>query len=342
MFKRVLTALLFCVPVLTDASISKIDFNQCLKIVETNKRIVIPGYPEAYNPSIIETDQGLLLTFRITPDPFRIWISYFGAVFLNEDLELISEPQLIDMRPAGYSSIPSQCEDARLVRCDEKLYLVYNDNIEVEKPTVSGRRDMFIAELKIENGRFELGFPVQLTHPGYVSKRKWEKNWSPFVWNHQILFSYMLNPHEVIDFSSDNGFCNPLYTTAFNDRLWNYGKIRGGTPALLIDGEYLGFFHSSMRCKSMAVGNKALWHYFMGAYTLNKQPPFEITSLTLSPIVGDNFYTHSDFDKRVVFPGGFVILGETIYIALGKDDKEVWISKIDKETLKNSLFRFDR
>ena len=82
---------------------------------------------------------------------------------------------------------------------------------------------------------------------------------------------------------------------------------------------------------------KPLRHYYMGAYTFSPEPPFNIKKITTFPIIADGFYTPSDYDKRVIFPGGFVSDGEHIYIAYGKDDCEIWIATLDKEELKKNL-----
>ena len=75
----------------------------------------------------------------------------------------------------------------------------------------------------------------------------------------------------------------------------------------------------------------------MGAYTFSADPPFAITSYTKKPIVGEGFYTDSNYYKRVIFPGGFVVSDSVIYLAYGKDDSEIWIATIDKAALKKAL-----
>lgn len=314
-------------------------FHNFLKVVKANKKIEIPGFPKAHNPSMIRTKEGILLVFRITPDPENLWISYIGLVLLNEEFEVISEPTMLSTRNSGYSEVGSQSEDARILRAGGKLYLVYNDNIEVERPTISGRRDMFVAELKYEEGSYYLDIPIKMCHPVQYELRKWEKNWVPFEWDRHLMFAYMINPHEILSPDLSSGVCTPQEETGFPASLWKFGAIKGGTPALNVDGEYLAFFHSSVKAKSFVTGGKQLWHYLMGAYTFSADPPFAITHITPFPILGKDFYTASDCDKRVIFPGGFIISGDEIHIAMGKDDAEVWICTIDKAALKKSFLK---
>jgi len=306
------------------------------EVVVATKRIPLEGFPKAFNPSIIQTNFGWLLTFRYLPEPkLKPWISHIGVVLLNESLEQISKPELIHTSLEMRKS-PSQAEDARIFSYQDKMYLLYNDNIEITSPNNSERRDMFLAEISYDGEHFTVLSPFKLMHEGKYFKQKWQKNWVPFVWNETLLFSYSLAPHEVLAAELQTGCCQSLFMTS-STFPWKYGTLRGGTPAMLVDGEYLAFFHSSMVTRSESSKGKRMHHYYMGAYTFSSQPPFAMTHFTPAPIIEKGFYTVSDYDKRVIFPGGYVILGEFIYLAYGKDDMEVWVAIINKDELKKTM-----
>lgn len=318
----------------------KLTPNLFLSIVKKTQKLEIPGYPTAHNPSIIEVPEGYLLTFRHAPDPKKLWISEVGVVMMNHDWECISEPQILSTRKKGYSTIVPQLEDARILECNGKLMLVYNDNIDVECPKISGRRDMFLAELVNNNGQYEIVNPIKLIQPNDYPLITWQKNWSPFDYNGQVLFSYTINPHQVVVPDLETGLAPPLYSTQFNTKLWRFGMIRGGTPALMVDGEYLSFFHSSCKAKSVVSNGATQLHYFLGAYTFSPEPPFRIKRITPLPLIGDNFYTLTEFPKRVIFPSGYLIKDETIYLVYGKEDCELWMCEIDKNDLYNAFVNF--
>jgi predicted GH43/DUF377 family glycosyl hydrolase len=304
------------------------------KIVTNTKKIVLPGFPAAHNPSIIEFGDGYLMTFRNLPLPHaQCWVSDIGVVLLNKSFDPVSQPQLLNTRFLDKRT-PSQSEDARIVSANGKLYLIYNDNMEVTHTSTWHRRDMYIAELIYSNQQFSLSTPVKLFHPIKYPHILWQKNWNPFVWNNTLLLSYSLNPHEVLLPDLNTGLCNPVYETG-KAISWNLGPLRGSGQALLVDGEYLAFFHSGIITDSPVGGN--MWHYFMGAYTFSAEPPFGLTKVSAAPIDAPGFYLYSNFNKRVVYPGGFVRKGSTIYVAYGKDDSEAWIATIDLNNLKKSL-----
>lgn len=309
-------------------------------IVSSTLKIDLTPYENAFNPSILEFGGDYVLTFRYMPDPDgKPWISYVGIVKLDKSFNLIGRPKLLDLRQDG-CLIPSQAEDARIFSYNKEIYIIYNDNKDVSNGTAFDRREMFLAKISYADGQFFAETPLKLKHPLYYDSKLWEKNWTPFVYQDTLLLYYSLNPSEVLEVNWLTGECFPVCTSNTSIR-WKFGPIRGGTPAVLVDGEYLGFFHSSIPIISNVSEDQCLWHYFMGAYTLLSEPPFAIEKLSPFPLIEEGFYINSPLPKRVIYPGGFVIRENNIYLAYGKDDHEVWIAKINKDKLMRSLRSVD-
>lgn len=162
------------------------------KVVLSTQKITLKEYSDAFNPSIIQTDFGYILTFRYCPD--RRWdvISYLGIVKLNTAFKPISTPQIIDISFRN-SDIQAQTEDPRIFSLNGKLYIIYNDNREFEYLTAEVRRDMFIAELHENSGSFFLGPPLKLIHEDKYSSVLSQKNWVPFEWNGLLLLGYSVS-----------------------------------------------------------------------------------------------------------------------------------------------------
>jgi len=306
------------------------------KIVVATKRIVLEEYPGAYNPSLIEYGEGYLLTFRYNPDFYgQPWTSYIGVVLLNRELDPVSEPQLLNTRSKS-SKTPSQAEDARIFSYRGKTMLIYNDNIDVNRPSYWDRRDMFIAELRCQDGLFSLSPPLKLVHQEKYPSVLWQKNWVPFEWNKTLFISYSVNPHEVLYPNLMNGECYRCYES--EARLdWDLGHLKLSSPPILVDGEYLAFFHSWKVVSSEASWGYDLYHYFIGAYTFSANPPFKMTRYTPDPIVAEGFYTQGSYIKRVIFPGTFALSGNKLLLPYGKDDSEIWIATFDLKALKDAL-----
>ena len=303
-------------------------------IVINSVRIPLNDFPKAHNPSLIKIDQGLLLVFRYLPDNKKLNISRIGVMILDEHFNRISKPHLLDTRLIGTS--PSQSEDARVFAVNGELYLIFTDNLDVSSPSNQQRRDMYMCKLHYVDGEFFAGLPTRLYHETEYQKFKWQKNWVGFDWCGELMLIYAPHPHEILYPDLHTGECYSIYKTCPKIN-WEWGTMRGGTAPIMMDGEYLAFFHSAIMTSSLASQGKKMWHYYMGAYTFSADPPFAMTSISPAPIVGDNFYTQSKFEKRVVFPGGVVDCGEHLLVAYGKDDSEVWITKISKDALKASM-----
>lgn len=330
-FKIVMISSLF--PLLAFLSFSEIPHDNTIIIAE--KKIEFDDYPGAFNPSLARIDNGYLLTFRYCPDPvFNPHISWIGIVHLNETFDPITEPQILNTRLVNQKIAP-QAEDARLFFYRDRLFLLFNDNPHIDTPSLSDRRDMYIAELFSIQNSFQISIPLKLFYSAKNSQL-WEKNWVPFTLDQNLFFSYSILPHEVLQPNFFDGECFASFQTE-TPHLWKYGTVRGGTPALLIDGEYLSFFHSSVVIPPSRYWDTSCWFYFMGAYTFSPTPPFTITKMTQIPIFKEGFYDPDSYGKKVIFPGGFVDAGPVIYLAYGKDDCEIWIATLDKKALYQAL-----
>ena len=340
-------AFFFCFGASIQASIDLEELSQDF-VLET-KRIEIPGHPYAFNPSIIRWKGSLLLSFRdLLPIdsnlPFLIDCSsnsQIGLIWLDESFTPISKPQMLDTY-VNNPGMHSRAEDSRLVSVGEHLYIVYSDNIN-EIITDGGFR-MFVAELQLDGEIFSAQDTECLNSFEGENPLRREKNWVPFDYLGHLYFGYSISPHMILHPLLGTGKCETIDSTwdGFN---WKWGELRGGTPALKIDNQYLAFFHSSMEMDTVHSNGEKILHYFMGAYTFSLEPPFKITQISPEPIIGQNFYHGTIYTPywkpvRVVFPCGYIFDENSVWIAYGRQDHEIWIAKLDKAGLLASLRKY--
>ena len=279
---------------------------QADEIVLEEFQITIPGFPNAFNPSIVSWRGEWLLSFRVEHPTTSI--SYTGLIWLDRDFQPLGEPQIL-------WDLPS--EDGRLFTRGEQLFLCFNDRWE-------HFRKIFVAELQLEGDIFALGSCRRLS---FLAKRV-EKNWSPFIWNGRICFVYSISPFQPVEMTKDV-LCQviPAHTPPIR---WPWGMLRGGTQAIPIsDRDYITFFHSS-------ISNEEQVRYFMGAMTFSSGPLFSITGMSKRPIIGEGFYS-DDKKRQIIYPAGVVMEGDFFYLSYGKDDHEVWIAKLDRQKLLDQL-----
>ncbi len=83
-------------------------------------------------------------------------------------------------------------------------------------------------------------------------------------------------------------------------------------------------------------------HYFFGAYTFSKAHPFEINRISPEPIIAKGFFSGAIYKPywhpiRCVFPGGFVYDEQFIWVVYGRQDRELWVVKLDRHKLIGGL-----
>ena len=321
-------------------------------VLETRK-IDIPCYPDAFNPSLIRwrgsllmsfraggyqdaSDEALLMSFRIR-DPQDESTNDIGLVLLDEDFNLLSAPQVLKI-PGTDAPVAIRKQDPRLVRVGTRVYIVYSNMIEALG--VDYTRRMFVSEVCFDGNHFFALEPQCLSQFEGEAEQRWQKNWVPFDYEGRLLLAYSIAPHKIFYPLLHTGSCETIACTG-PDVPWDFGVLRGGTPALREGGEYLGFFHSSKEMKTVQSEGKKISHYFMGAYLFSSRPPFAVTRISPRPIVAESFYdgpAHKTWKPlRVVFPGGFISDDKYVWIAYGKQDHEIWVAKLDKQALLSTL-----
>ncbi|MBN2478683.1 MAG: hypothetical protein JXA94_00480 [Parachlamydiales bacterium] len=280
-------------------------------IVTDIKNIKVEGVENVINTSLVDYKDGYLIVFRKNENKK----SYIALCELDKNFKQTSPYKIIDVKS-------SFAEDPRIFQFSNDYFLIYNDKV----PIKHNYRIMKIAKLTND-------FNVEFINELDLHIKQIEKNWVPFTNENNLYLSYGLMPHKVMNLKDvtknsldhlifDNGSC---YARFF----WEFGEPRGGTPAKLVDGEYLAFFHSCFG------KNKKKKHYVMGAYTFQAHPPYKITKVSKDPILVSNKKT------RVYFPCGFTLKNEhskdKIILSYGENDENSKVLIIDKEKLFQSL-----
>lgn len=312
------------------------------------KKIVVPGYPHAFNPSIVRWNGSLLMSFRyIAPTAMQArsiaelygYVSRIGLVWLDEEFNPIGEAQLIDV---AFPDQPMQGreEDGRLVAAEGRLYLVYSDNKEADFSDAGFR--VYMLELFYDGERFITGMHRGLKDFEGENPHRREKNWTPFECDGKLNFAYTINPHMILQPIPGSDSCRTVART-YAELSWAWGDPRGGTPALRIsESRYLSFFHSLIPLSTVHSAGADIDHYVMGAYTFSAVPPHQVLEMSPEPIIGKNFYHGIPYKYYwrpvvVVFPCGFIFDKNFFWVFYGRQDHEIWAVKIDKNALLESL-----
>jgi predicted GH43/DUF377 family glycosyl hydrolase len=308
-------------------------------VLET-KQLVIEGYPDAFNPSIVRFQEDLLLTFRIY-DPVTKIAHQIGIVELDDELNPKGPPKLLQFQSEDLGFLQKR-QDPRPIVQGEELLVIYNNLQGIVRHHSVGReiRRMLVGKVLRKEGEYTVQDTGPLLHFEGESFIRPEKNWVPFIHQDELYLSRLIHPHQVFKPRLEyKGADLIAETTPPID--WQWGDLRGGTPALLVEDGYLAFFHSCKNMRTVHSQGKLVPHYFMGAYMFSAEPPFQLTKISTEPIIAPGFYHGKEYKTwkplHVVFPGGFIINDQFIWIAYGRQDHEVWIVKLDKEKLLASM-----
>ncbi len=264
-----------------------------------------------YNPSIVDFEGWMVLAYRYhagTPATqiALAQIDNAGAVVTNKTLSLDA----------------SSTEDPRLFLHDgwPHLCFVVSDWPKMVKSLVR--------YVKILNGKPQGIFTPMI---GQNDGQHTEKNW--VFWSHEdsIMCLYRSSPTQQV---YNNDFVNGLMES--EGPKWPYGQIRGGC-IVPWDGKLLRFFHSPLDNEWTS---KQIRRYFVGCALMEPDPPFKTIRVSCKPILYGSEICRLKVKERpfhwksnVVFPGGAVVRGDHIVLAVGTNDSCIELCKLDEKAL---------
>jgi predicted GH43/DUF377 family glycosyl hydrolase len=157
-----------------------------------------------------------------------------------------------------------------------------------------------------------------------------EKNWVPFEYDGALVIIYQCCPtHRVSGLETVWETSGPR---------WPYGEIRGGTPPVEYEGNWLRFFHSHLQNEL----NPPHHRYYVGAYLMEPAPPFKVVRVSRKPVLygseADDLTPEQrkscpHWKRNVVFPGGIVTKLDGWLLSVGVNDSACAIVKIKPESL---------
>ncbi len=286
---------------------------------EAGKNIRIKSY---FNGSIVKHKDKLLFCCRGDQKP---WFQNIRLIFCELDDEFQPKKNTSRYLEVGSNLTHKgdhgqfRVEDPRLFTCGGRLHLAYGDGFEVYHAT-------FDDELKVDRWKNITNFSIQI--PGNDGR---EKNWCPFDYEGTPYFIYSDSPRVIWGPFRRQAVFSEQHVT------WDYGVIRGGTPAIRYGDSYITFFHSAKNDKNNWEKGRL---YYMGAYVFEAKPPFRVTHITKMPIMrGDEYYKNPICPGvlAVVFPAGLAETHDSFFVSLGINDGCTGVIRVSKYLLQSLL-----
>lgn len=282
----------------------------------------------------------------------------------------------------SHKSFPLQVENKKFMEADSRILKLRNGSLFIISSVVIRKRgkpkeNMQMGYHIVSGTPLQSSSLVMILMETDLFKRKddqhtysVQKNWSPFQYNQKLHFVYSINPLVIMTFNdsfiakpvvyqSEEFIASLVYPVSHTNCLpkeyvWMFGTYRGGTPALLVRGQYLAFLHAK---SSHQMFLHTTGFYVIGAYTFtNYNNSFILTAISSRPITHESFMIDELYNRYlVVFPlvyyledknGNEIVEGQeerdpettNIVLVVGLNDADTIILRLHLNTLLDSLF----
>lgn len=222
----------------------------------------------------------------------------------------------------------SGCEDPRITRIEEKLYMCYTafDGINPARVALTS-----IEACDLINNNFNWADPVLISPPGIDDKDAAifpEKINGKYVIVHRIQNSIVLDYVDTLNFKGNSWLRSIAYIPPRGDS-WDSEKIGLCTPPLKTREGWILLYHGV---------SKISHHYRVGAMLLDRADPSHVISRTPWPILEAELpFEREGIVRNVVFPCGVAVKDNTLFIYYGGADTVVCVATIAYSTLVNYL-----
>lgn len=222
----------------------------------------------------------------------------------------------------------SGCEDGRIVRIEDRLYVTYTGYNGRDMPAVA------VSSINIKDfqaHKWDAWSKPELISPSGIDDK--DAAIFPVKINNQYLVLHRIDHHVCADYVDSLDFTTEKLTRCiqlFGPRhgMWDSQKVGINGPPILTDAGWVLFYH----------GINEDHFYCMGAVLLDKDDPTSIIGRTAAPImVPRTKYELEGWINNVIFSCGQVVRDDTIYIYYGGADAVVCVATMSLSKLIENL-----
>lgn len=246
-----------------------------------------------------------------------------------------------DLRKPDFQTYPSGgswggCEDPRMVRIDDKIYMTFNafdgwDYIRIGVSVI--KADDFFAK------------KWHWSKPFFISpKNEVHKNWIVFPEkiNGKFAILHSITPEVQVDFVDkleklDRGEIKikSRFTQLKNLDRWD-NTVRGvGPPPIKTDRGWLVLYHAYDK-KESHIG------YKLGALLLDLNDPKKVVARSPAPILVPSEWYENDWKAGVVYACGAAVKDSQLFVYYGGGDKHVCVAHTPLNELTNWLITYGK
>jgi predicted GH43/DUF377 family glycosyl hydrolase/RNase P subunit RPR2 len=293
------------------------------------------------NPAAIYESGKVHLLYRAIGDTDVSVLGYASSADGLHFQERLTKPAYVPREPfegtnPGYrpgSGIPGiyasggggmgGCEDPRLTRIDDRVYLTYVAYDGSRSPRVA------LSSINAEdflNKRWNWKKPVLISAPHIVDKNACilpEKINGKYVIFHRVFPNILVDFVDDLDFDGKSRWLEGHYNipiSVFSSE-WDSLKVGCGPPPIRTKYGWLLIYH--------AVGCREEYHYKIGAMLLDAKDPTKVLARSKNPILEPQArYENEGWKAGVVYPCGAVIINERLHVYYGGADTVVCVASV--------------
>jgi len=287
-----------------------------------------------FNPAAIFEDGRVHILYRAMSSENTSAIGYASsqdAVHVDERLD---DPIYVPREDFEKKLVPggnSGCEDPRITKIGDTLYMLYTAFSGVGPPRVA------LTSIKAKDfsaKRWNWTKPVLISPPGMDDKDAAlfpRKIKGKYVFLHRLGSDIWIDSVDSLDFDGTTKFLGGKILMRPRDTAWDSRRIGGTSPPIETEYGWLLFYHGI---------SKRTGHYNVRAALLDLEDPTTILYRTHDPLLEPEMpYEKEGMVANVVFPCGAVMIKDQLYIYYGGADKYVGVATIDMEVIVKGLAR---
>ena len=290
-----------------------------------------------FNPAAIYEGGKVHILYRAIGDTDNSLLGYASSLDGFHIHERLSEPAYLPREPfEGVNSLPhfdgkkvslyasgggggGGCEDPRLTRIEDRVYLTYVAYDGYSPPRValsSIGLDDFLQK------QWNWKKPVLISPPNVVDKNACllpEKINGKYVIFHRIFPNILIDFVDDLDFDGKTRWLEGHFKIAVKSLSWDNLKVAAGPPPIKTKEGWLFIYH--------AIDERDDLRYKIGAMLLDIKEPTRVLARTKKPILEPlENYENIGLKSGVVYPCGAAVLKQQLFIYYGGADMVVCVA----------------
>jgi beta-1,2-mannobiose phosphorylase / 1,2-beta-oligomannan phosphorylase len=287
-----------------------------------------------FNPAAVFLDGKVHILYRAMGADNTSVVGYASSRDGLRVDERLQEPIYVPREDFEVKKVPggnSGCEDPRITRIGDTLYMLYTAFSGNSAPRVALTT---ISTSDFAARRWNWSVPVLISPPGMDDKDAAlfpRKIKGKYVFLHRLGSDIWIDLVDDLNFDGKTKFLGGKILMRPRDTAWDSRRIGGTSPPIETEYGWLMFYHGI---------SKRTGHYNVRVALLDRDDPATILYRTHDPLLEPEMpYEKDGIVSNVVFPCGAVLIKNTLYVYYGGADKFVGVATLKMDVIAKGLAR---